>query len=123
MKYSSDMKATPKEFVTVTLPTGMIISGTQEQVVETLNALGHKPDTYIPGTYMSSSKGLIPIASMATPHIKNALLVEYRDWLDTLRTVDITVMVSELRQGAGASRPVIVALAQELVDRSAKGIL
>jgi hypothetical protein len=58
----------PVTHVSVTLEDGTVLTGEASKVWETVKRLQPVP------MYSSDSKGLIPIASMATRHIKNALL-------------------------------------------------
>jgi hypothetical protein len=103
--------------IKVTLENGAVIEGTEAQITAVCAALGYS----LP-TYKSSTKGLLLIANMATPHIVNALLSEYRKWLDSLRGMSTPAILRHLKHGAGKDSPIIVNLAQELTKRVDKGV-
>lgn len=76
----------------VTLPTGLVIEGTYDQLREALTSMGkaylipanpHDPTVY----YNSSSKGWVKIKEMATPHLRNAILKRYAEWVEELRSL------------------------------------
>lgn len=70
----------------VTLPNGLVVEGTDIQVLETLAKLGYDS---ILGTeyYHSSSKGLIKISEMETTHLRNAILKIYAQWVSDLHSI------------------------------------
>ena len=100
----------------LTLPNGAVLEGTEEQILQLCEMLGHKV-----AMYKSSSKGMIPIVGMPTPHIRNALLVEYKEWLESLRKLSNTEFVVALQKGAGHNKPILIDLAQELDIRVKNG--
>jgi hypothetical protein len=109
--------------MTVTLPDGITITGSKTQIAAVLTKLGEDGSKYTPtGFYWSSSKGLVDIESMATPHIKNALLLEYKQWVEDLRRMTDIQFINTLKIGAGANS-VIQSLAQELNNRQTNGLL
>lgn len=69
--------------LTVRLDSGAEVSGTMTQVSKTLQSLGYA----IAGlgkTYKSESDGEVLIATMATPHIRNAMAKQLREYADSL---------------------------------------
>jgi hypothetical protein len=92
--------------------------------VSTLNKLGYsEKDVSIPGMYWSNSKSnFLLISDMATQHIRNALLLEYKTWTEDLRSLDNSAFMDSILKGPGTNT-VIQSLAQELNNRQEKGIL
>jgi hypothetical protein len=74
--------------IKATLPNGMIIEGTEAQIVETAQKLGCAPHalTYEPLYYSESRGESVPISTMNVIHAKNAAMKLYEGWLLDLRT-------------------------------------
>ena len=85
--------------ITITLPNGLTLSGTADQVTETAKKLGfaHLGDDGI--HYMSESKGLIKIADMDTRHVRNAMLKLYREHVASLAQLSDKDLLRALRDG------------------------
>lgn len=68
--------------VKITLPDGTQVEGDKDDVRGLLEAAGHikRGVPY----YYSSTRGLMEVSKMPTPHIKNALLKIYREWASAL---------------------------------------
>ena len=67
----------------ITLPNGLAIEGTSEQIQEVLKSIGYKgigDETY----YFSESKGPVLITEMNSIHLRNAILKMYKEWVDEL---------------------------------------
>ena len=104
--------------VKVTLTNGMTVEGTESQVVD----LAHKLDVGIRGSdfYQSESKGWIQISTMASMHIKNALLKQYKAWIDSLYAETyIATFVDTLINGISRDN-VAISLLKELNKRSGR---
>ena len=102
--------------ITVKLPNGLEISGSPDVVMSSLAKHGYDPGSVIPeGYYLSASKGLIPIKSMNSRHIINAIVVLYKAWLDKLNKLK----AGEFREAVmtGPTDPQLRALLKELVAR------
>lgn len=100
--------------IKITLPNGAVLEGLPEVVNKMLERLGIAEDGI---HYRSETKGLIPIDSMDTRHIRNAILKQYTGWVESLRIVDDKKFVEELRRGAGAGNITLLALVKELTSR------
>jgi len=74
------------EMTEITLPGGLIIKGTKEQLDEALATLRAKIDDGV--HYLSASRGVLNIDEMHPNHIKNAILRIYLDWLEDKRNLD-----------------------------------
>jgi len=75
-----------KNQISVKLDDGTVLSGTIFQVKKTLDKLGYGTINF--GiTYNSSTDGVILIASMATPHIRNAIQKKIQDWVISLKEI------------------------------------
>jgi hypothetical protein len=85
----------------ITLPNGMSLEGTLEQVRAAATALGYANTLGNDGVhYLSESRGLIPIASMDSAHIRNAILKIYREWVAGLSAEkDNAKLMESLRTG------------------------
>lgn len=72
----------------ISLPNGMTIEGTPEQISTTLSALGYAqlvPENY----YFSESKQeYLKIEEMNTGHLKNAILKIAREWVEHLHEIN-----------------------------------
>lgn len=89
------MKDTKDEWVVeVDLGNGVVLRGPQSELASLLGKVRLGP------YYSSESRGLIPIKTMASEHIKNALLKKYREWLESLRHIDsINAFVRAINAG------------------------
>jgi hypothetical protein len=82
---------------TITLPNGVQIMGTADQLVETASKLGYSLDNA--KYYLSESRGLLRISEMDTLHIKNAMVKLYRHWLLDVAKLNGNKFVEELVKG------------------------
>jgi len=97
----------------VTLPDGMIIEGSVDQIRKTLEKLGLSGDGLF---YNSGSRGLVLIKEMQSLHLRNAILKMYNQWVDSLhRIVEPKEVVDEILDGN--TDPTFVAMLQELASR------
>ncbi len=71
------------------------VRGEPAEVAAAVKALGGD----MGAMYNSSSKGLIPITSMAQQHIRNALLLKYETFVRELRSKSNANLVVALREG------------------------
>ena len=87
----------------VTLPNGMTVEGTYDQVRDVLGKLGASvPELNSLGDsthYNSSTKGWILISDMETYHLRNAVLKHYAEWLNDLRALDTRLVYQSLVNG------------------------
>ena len=84
-------------FLEVLLPSGLRLSGTASHLCSALTRLGY-PITSL-DTYFSESKGYnIPIASMDSAHIRNAIVKNVREYVGLLKAHKLTnqELVTEL---------------------------
>lgn len=67
----------------IKLPNGLVLTGTPAQVADAAKLLNITlyGDS---ANYFSTSKGLIPIKSMNSIHLRNAILKIYSEWVDAL---------------------------------------
>lgn len=70
---------------TYTFKNGLTVTGTIEQIKQVGQTFGEVPQ--IGALYNSSTHGLVPIRTMDTTHIRNALLKKMRNWVDDLKSV------------------------------------
>jgi hypothetical protein len=68
--------------------------------------------------YRSDSHGLIPMKSMATPHLKNAIAKIYRAWATELKDLDVATFLARLR--TGPNDKTMLGLIEELATRRTK---
>lgn len=80
------------EHISVTLDDGTVLTGDAPKVWETVKKLQPVP------MYQSSSKGSIPIVTMATQHIKNALLHQIDALVHEFRNVSGETLAKELER-------------------------
>lgn len=97
-----------------TLKDGTVIEGTAEQVNRILAAMGQTPNAT--EWYHSESKGWVPIATMETTHIRNAMLKMYREWVTTLSTYSGQHLIILLRDGP--TNQTFAALLTEYIKRT-----
>lgn len=70
----------------IRLPNGVMIEGSNSQIIEAMNKLGYGYDKTL--FYNSTSRGYVLIADMETTHLRNALLKFYAQWVKDLHFVD-----------------------------------
>lgn len=99
--------------LTVTLPDGTVISGTQNQVNSVMKAMG----LFVPDGvhYKSSHLGIVRIVDMETNHLRNALMKLYRDWLTEVAKQPNTEMLRMLQEGPRSVT--VLAMVKELRNR------
>jgi len=68
-----------------TLPNGLTLEGTAQQVISVASQLGYKISSK--DFYTSSTHGAMYIKDMNTTHLRNAILKQYREWVATLSYV------------------------------------
>ena len=96
----------------VTLPNGVTVEGTAAQITEIAKTLGY-PSTMF---YSSSTQGLVAITGMAKPHLKNAVIKLYREWVEALSKTDDVTFLKRMEQGP-ADNAVLVAMLEEFGKR------
>lgn len=82
----------------ITLPNGVTIEGTPEQVSD----VGKKMGFDLQGDeryYWSISKGPILITEMETTHLKNAVLKIYREWVAGLSSLEPAQIYRKIANG------------------------
>lgn len=82
----------------ITLPNGLVLSGTMDQITEAARKLGYSA-SITSGMYNSGSKGWVRIVGMETTHIRNAMLKIYRGWAESLSALTDAKLLHELRSG------------------------
>lgn len=106
--------------ITVTTAEGLKIVGPADEVKRLLGEKNFESTIDTNYWYLSSSKGLIPIRSMASQHIKNAMLVHYQKWINELRgTENPGEFVRKLVEGPADK--VMLGLLKELDRRNKLG--
>jgi hypothetical protein len=102
---------------TIKLASGATFTGTTSEVEDFAKKMGIPIDGKNDLFYYSKSKDeYLWIPSMATEHIRNAILVHYRGWLDELQKAAPKPFIDALVNGP-ASDPVLVRLMKEMVKR------
>lgn len=82
----------------ITLPNGVTLDGTADQILDVAEKLGFKD--VLKGYYLSASKGWLEISKMNTTHLRNAIIKQYEEWVDDLHIItDPKVMVRMLMNG------------------------
>jgi hypothetical protein len=80
--------------IKITLPNGLTVEGTPEQVNQVATGLGFGYGSVVnvnPSLYYSSdSKGLVRIDGMELHHLRNAVLKMYKEWVDSLYKITDT---------------------------------
>lgn len=108
-------EAKKESMLSITLPTGVKIEGSGPELSKVLETLGVK--RIDDGAhYTSTSKGVIKISDMATPHIRNAICKMYREWADDLSVVKDTQKFTSMMRN-GPSDKTMMALIKELATR------
>lgn len=102
--------------VTVTLYDGTVITGQPDRVVEVAKAMG----TVLP-CYQSETKGPIPVCTMNTMHLRNALLKQITEWTTTLRSLSNKELQQELYRVA-PSTPLVAHLRNEFMQRDFESV-
>lgn len=103
------------ENIEIVLPDGTKISGTSAKVEKLLKSLGYEPQTFLnsKGIYYSASKRkFIPISTMATPHLRNAISLHYAKWLEGLKTLSNKDFLRALHNGPEDLSVLVVELAR-----------
>jgi len=97
----------------VTLKDGLVLEGSQEQVMETMEKLGLKGDGVF---YNSGTMGLLVIKEMQSLHLRNAILKMYTEWVDSLHKIaEPKEVVTKILNGM--DDPTFVAMLKELNSR------
>lgn len=100
--------------VKVVLSDGLTLEGSPFNVSQTLSAMGISFtgvfDTDI--WYYSDSRGWVTITSMATPHIKNAIVKRYDEWLVNLKSLTPKQMADALINGPDALAGLVAELSK-----------
>lgn len=95
------------------LEDGTVVTGTAEELVEILAKMGAAKR----GMYFSKSKGvLMDIEGMNKAHVRNALLVIYREWAAQLSGLHDMSLIEALRNGP-ADNPTFVNLLTAYVEK------
>lgn len=93
-----ERKETPMTLVTVTLPNGIVVTGTTEQVDTVARSFGYSafdPTLY----YKSSHLGWVKISEMSTDHLGNAIRKMMRTWAADLSNKKGKDMVNTIALG------------------------
>lgn len=97
----------------VTLSDGMVLEGTQEQIVDVMKRMGLSGDGMF---YRSESKGLMVIKEMQSIHLRNAILKMYSEWVDSLHKIaEPKAVVKSILDGP--NDPTWLAMVKELNSR------
>lgn len=102
--------------ITITLPNGIKLTGTQASVVDTAKKLGYGDP--LKGMHWSHTRQeFVPIAGMNQVHIKNSVLLQYREWIDNVLAKAATPadFVRLIQEGPTGSE--LVAMILELKTR------
>jgi hypothetical protein len=84
----------------ITLPNGLSVEGTQEQLEEILVKLGYDNLLGDEKYYFSDSKGPVLITEMNTMHLRNAILKFYETWVNNLHSIaNPKLLVEKLQNG------------------------
>lgn len=96
----------------VTLPNGVTVEGTPTQITEIAKTLGYPASMF----YNSSTQGLVAISGMAKPHLKNAIIKLYREWVEALSRTDDVTFLKRIEEGP-SDNAVLVAMLEEFRKR------
>jgi len=100
----------------ITLTTGVVVEGEGKALYDTLRALGvHLLDDG--RHYVSESKGIIVIKDMPTPHLRNAIFKQYREWLESVATSKDSDAVVLHHLEAGPQHKTMLGLVEEFTKR------
>jgi len=81
----------------VVLPNGLVLEGSESQVVSTARQLGF---SLAKDFYLSESKGYVHIKNMNTTHLRNAILKQYRGWVASLSVIrNPRILVTAMMEG------------------------
>lgn len=97
----------------VTLDNGITITGTEEQIREAITKLGKTEELYT-----SSTGDVIPIKTMASPYVRNAILKCYRNWVENLRGLSMTDRELLKILSEGPTDKTLLSLLSELTRRT-----
>lgn len=112
---STDIELVKDTTMKITLPNGMTLEGSTEQIHSTAKLLGYG-NVFDPSKfYKSSHMGMILIADMKSDHVKNALLKMYRAWVESLSGMTPSEVAMQVTQGPNDKT--FIALFQELSKR------
>ena len=98
----------------ITLGNGLIIEGSQKDVMDAIQKLGYGDQNE--KFYNSSSRGLMLISEMETSHLRNAVLKLNREWAESLSRIDDPQDVVEAVE-TGNQDETFLAMLEELDDR------
>lgn len=102
--------------LSITLPNGIKVEGTAEQVRDIIEKLGYTNMVGDELFYFSSTKGWILIKEMNTTHLRNAILKYYESWVKSLHEVrNPRVLVNKME--AGISDKTWLAMLKEYYTR------
>jgi hypothetical protein len=107
--------------VTVTTETGVKIVGPADAVRQLVGTVAFDGAVNHDEWYHSSSKGFIRIKSMASQHIKNAMLKIYDNWMTSLRMAKTPGEFTKLLESGPKDADTILGLAKELGRRNLHG--
>jgi hypothetical protein len=100
----------------ITLPNGISVEGTSEQVQEIIEKLGFVNMVGDETHYFSQTQGWILIKEMNTTHLRNAILKYYETWVHNLHELrNPKVLVDKI--GAGISDRTWMAMLREYYTR------
>jgi len=101
-----------------TLPNGVIVEGTTEQVHAVMRTFGMFVEDGL--HYNSSTKGVIRIADMNDQHLKNAIRKLYQQEAQKLDSkLPNSQFVAVIRRGVGGTNVTLLGLLKELAKRTA----
>lgn len=98
----------------VTLKNGMVLEGTADQVTEAAKKLGEDVSSLY---YKSSNGETYLISEMASPYLRNAILKQYRDWVNSLQGHKMSNSDFLRTIGEGPKNGEILSLMKELIKR------
>jgi hypothetical protein len=107
--------------VTLTTSTGVKIVGPVEEVKKLVGAVAFDGTVNHDEWYFSSSKGFIRIKSMASQHIKNAILKMCDGWMTSMRMAKTPGEFVKLLESGPKDMDTITGLAKELGLRNLYG--
>jgi hypothetical protein len=101
----------------VILKSGVVVEGDGPALYETLRALGM--NAFDNGLhYLSATKGVLLIRDMDTKHLRNAILKQYREWLEGLtKDKDMSDATVLHHLNIGPQAETMVALVEEFASR------
>lgn len=100
----------------VTLPNGLTVEGTLEQVNAVVTSLGYKATVDTDYYYSKSRNEYLLIKDMNTTHLRNAILRFYEDWVKELHNIkNPQRVVRSIRDGI--NDPTWLAMVREYYTR------